>query len=618
MKKINIKLVFFLIFISTMSVTDLYSDSSDIKNENYYKLQNIIRDTVDYIPALMKKSNCPGLAVIIVNKDEVIWKRAFGFTGTDQSSLVDFHTIFSIQSMSKSFTTLGVLNGVKQGILDLDTPVIEYLPDFKVNSYFEKNPEEKISLRILLGHRAGFPHEAPVGNNYNVSKNSFIEHIKSINQTWLRFKVNEKYSYSNLGIDLAGYILGKVSGLGFEKYMEENIFFPAGMNRTSFDLEKIMVASNRASGTDRFINEIPVKVPMIPSGGLYTSIFDLSRYLRYVLDPENEEFTSLPGPEFLEKMYSIPLLMWDNTSSYGLGIVKKYRNDSYLFTHSGGGFGFNSDMRWYPEYNLGIAVLSNTADNISAELSNMILDRIIKETLIKNKFSKINPLIQDFSGKYRIKIHGQPLLTVTLTPGSGNQIILEDSTSGIYVLKEKQPSLFFTERGSCLDLSGSSPFWNNIPLEKIEFRKIEIIVLYALLTIFSGVLLLILLRSITRKIRKITITNPDKPVSKLFFSISILNSGISAGYLFSLYTFAQFLIYYGLPDNPGLPLMIRILLKIPWVILSFTFLQVSGLILIRRIRYMKIFERIVYYVLTVSSLILVALLFYWKMLPFQV
>ena len=619
MKTLNIKFVFIVIIISLVFITGLYSDSGSLKNKNYFKLQNIIRDTSDHIPALMKSSNCPGLAIILVGKEGIIWKRTFGFTGSDYKTIVNDQTIFSIQSMSKSFTALGILNGVKQEILDLDTPVIKYLPEFSVNSYFEENPEEKITLRMLLGHRAGFPHEASVGNNYDAGTSTFTEHIQSISDTWLRFKVNERYSYSNLGIDLAGYILGKVSELGFEKYLEKYIFVPAGMNQTTFDIDKIRESNNRATGTDRFINEIPVKIPMIPSGGLYTNVKDMASFLRYVLNPENEDSNSLPGHELLKEMYNIPLLMWDNNSGYGLCIVKEYRNDSYLLTHSGRGFGFNSDIRWYPEYGLGIAILSNTLDNISAGLSNTILDRIINETVLIEKFPRVNPLMHSSTGRYRIKSHGQPLWTITISQGDGNKIVLTDQWSDIHVLIEKQPSLYFTEKGTCLDLSVSPPRWNNILLEKIRFHKVEIIVLYGLIIIFSGTLLILSFRSVIRKIRKVTIIDPPaKGISKILFSISIFNSGLSAGYLFSLYSFASFLIYYGLPDNPGLPIMIRILLKVPWLILALTFIQISGLIFIRRIRYMRIFERVINYILVFSSIVLVALLFYWKMLPFQV
>jgi CubicO group peptidase (beta-lactamase class C family) len=75
--------------------------------------------------------------------------------------------LFSVQSVSKNFTAAAVLLAVLEGLLDLDRPISEYLPSFTVNSRFEEHPEKKMTLRLLLSHRAGFTHEAPVGNNYD-------------------------------------------------------------------------------------------------------------------------------------------------------------------------------------------------------------------------------------------------------------------------------------------------------------------------------------------------------------------------------------------------------------------------------------------------------------------
>jgi CubicO group peptidase (beta-lactamase class C family) len=82
--------------------------------------------------------------------------------------------------MSKSFAALGVLMVVQDGLLDLDAPITEYLPDFSVKSRFEDHPERKMTLRHLLSHRTGFSHEAPVGSNYDSRPTSFEEHVLSI------------------------------------------------------------------------------------------------------------------------------------------------------------------------------------------------------------------------------------------------------------------------------------------------------------------------------------------------------------------------------------------------------------------------------------------------------
>ena len=68
---------------------------------------------------------------------------------------------------------------------------------------------------MLLSHTAGFTHEAPVGNSNELDPGTFDEHVRSISDTWLRFPVGSGFAYSNLGIDLAGYILERVEGRPF-------------------------------------------------------------------------------------------------------------------------------------------------------------------------------------------------------------------------------------------------------------------------------------------------------------------------------------------------------------------------------------------------------------------
>ena len=164
------------------------------------------------IPQLMAEQGIPGLAVALVDKDQVLWTEGFGHVDRDDSAPVTADTMFAVQSMSKNFTATAVMQAVGAGRLDLDEPITTYLPDFTVHSAFEEHPERKITLRMLLSHTAGFTMEAPIGNNYELEPGEFDEHVRSISDTWLRFPVGTGYAYSNLGIDLAGFILERTYG----------------------------------------------------------------------------------------------------------------------------------------------------------------------------------------------------------------------------------------------------------------------------------------------------------------------------------------------------------------------------------------------------------------------
>lgn len=108
--------------------------------------------------------------------------------------------------------------------------------------------------------------------------------MRSISDTWLRFPVGSGYAYSNLGIDLAGYILERVEGKPFADVMRDSLLKPLGMERSTFDRATIRESTDRAVGHVRMYPEPPLDVPMTAAGGLYASAADLGRFLRFQLN----------------------------------------------------------------------------------------------------------------------------------------------------------------------------------------------------------------------------------------------------------------------------------------------------------------------------------------------
>src|SRR5215208_3904880 len=148
-------------------------------------IADIIAKYREVIPQRMQQEHVAGLAVAVVDDQHILWAEGFGYTDWDEKIPVTPNTLFSIQSMSKSFTATAVMFAVQDGLVDLDEPITTYLPDFHINSIFEEHPEKKITLRMLLSHTAGFAHEAPYGSNFDHPAYSFEKHIASISDTWL-------------------------------------------------------------------------------------------------------------------------------------------------------------------------------------------------------------------------------------------------------------------------------------------------------------------------------------------------------------------------------------------------------------------------------------------------
>jgi CubicO group peptidase (beta-lactamase class C family) len=313
-----------------------------------------------------------------VDDKRIFWEEEFGFVDGNGSRPIDVNTMFSIQSMTKSFTALAVLMAVQDGMVSLDTPIKAYLPEFTVNSIFDENPEEKITLRHLLTHRAGFTHEAPFGSNYD-DRNDFQRHIESISSTWLRYPVGYRLSYSNLGFAVAGYLLQQRSGRPFPQYVKETIFDPLRMRSSSLDMTVIEETENRAVGHSPHQSRVPLRIPMIPSGGIYTTIGDMAKYLQFHINKGVVNGQRILRADLIEEMHRIQFANARQRSGYCLGLIREPVSHTYNLYHSGAGYGFSSDMIMYPELELGVVLLCNSSNN---EFSSWRLRNVIDKCIV--------------------------------------------------------------------------------------------------------------------------------------------------------------------------------------------------------------------------------------------
>ena len=444
----------------------------------------------------MRKQGIQGFAIALVTDEKVLWAEGIGCTDQTCLTQVTQDTPFSIQSMSKSFTATSVLIAVQDGLLDLDAPISTYLPDFTVNSIFDERPQDIITLRMLLSHTAGFTHEAPVGNNFDLEPGTWETHIASISETWLKYPVGRDWFYANLGIDLAGYILERQAEIPFQEYTKKHLFKPLEMQNSTFCREEIEGLSNRAIGQSGLFQHIPLVTTIMPSGGLYSSVNDMAQYLQFHINRGSFAGQSILDTQLIEQMYR-PHYQASATHSYGLGLyIKQGRYDAIKLLHNGGSFGFTSQMTWYPDLKIGVVWLSNSQDHDLLDwLSNAILDDLIDaspevyaaraeahpytapdppgfpamlsetELIDRIRQAGLKPeeserqKWKNYAGAYAIRVWGQANDIVRLR--SGEQLEING-----YPLVEVEPGLFFDPDGEAIDFRGEIPTGRNIKLEK--------------------------------------------------------------------------------------------------------------------------------------------------------
>lgn len=446
----------------------------------------------------MRKQGILGFAIALVTDEEVLWTEGFGCIDKTCQTQVSEDTPFSIQSMSKSMTATAVLLAVEDGLLDLDEPISTYLPEFTVHSIFDERPQDLITLRMLLSHTAGFTHEAPVGNNNDLDPGTWETHIASISDTWLKYPVGQGYSYSNLGIDLAGYILEQQAGVPFQLYVKTHLFEPLGMDNSTFDPEEIERQTNRAIGQSGIYQQIPPITPMMPSGGASASANDMARYLQFHINRGSVSGQSVLDPHLIELM-DRPHFQASKANNYGLGLnITQGQFDAKKVFHNGGGFGYMSQMIWYPDLKIGIAWLSNSQENehdLFGWFSNAILDDVINgspdiyaKRAITNPFtpstvpsdpalisqSEVVERIQlsalepdqlqqerwkEYTGCYGFRKWGQTIFFVCVR--SGKQLEFNG-----YPVFEVEPGLFYALDGEVIDFRGAIPTVSNTELVK--------------------------------------------------------------------------------------------------------------------------------------------------------
>ncbi len=416
----------------------------------------IVKELTASLPAWAKEKDVPGVAVAVVDDKEILWQGVYGFTSRAKDKPVTPRTLFSIQSMSKSFTALAVLIAVQDGFLDLDRPITEYLPDFTVHSRFEMDPERKMTLRHLLSHRAGFTHEAPVGGNFDSRPHTFSEHILSIFDTWLRYPVGYRYSYSNLGFDLAGWILEKRSGVPFAKYVRDKVLAPLGMTDSTLDIEAILKTEDRAVGhvapSLKVAGGIPVEVPMIPAGGVYTNILDMARYLMFHINKGRADQAQLLQRELIEAMHSVQLPEKHERFGYGLGLLSSHIGLETCFSHGGGGYGFTTWMTMYPGLKLGVVVLTNSEQNsVIGPVSNLI-NKIIQDGIAPPGRELETPTVDT---KSPLPATDERVKRLAGSYAADTAIIgTKDGVFGITVAKEFYPLTFYADAGEAVGLFG--------------------------------------------------------------------------------------------------------------------------------------------------------------------
>jgi len=326
----------------------------------------------------VKNSAVPGIAVSLFSKNKIIYLKGFGYTDKTKTKEVDENTRFAYQSTGKSIVATVTMKAVQDGLINLDDPIIDYYPEFLVQSTFERDPQKKITFRHLLSHSSGIQEGAPPGNGVDEKGESydptFEERIASIQGSWLRYPVGSASTYSNFGIDLVTYGLQRASGKDYPEFLKDSFGSLLGMNSIIYDRETALQDNDTAKGYLGYTEAVIRDSVAYGAGMPFISIKDLATFAQFLLNKG-----SLSDKRILEEKYLDEMFEGDYSqdyfggfgarySNYGIGIfLNNINQEIKLLHHPGGAFGYNSNLVIIPELDFGIVVMSNNEYNFPVE-----------------------------------------------------------------------------------------------------------------------------------------------------------------------------------------------------------------------------------------------------------
>jgi CubicO group peptidase (beta-lactamase class C family) len=315
-----------------------------------------------YIQKEMTQKGVPGLAIAIVSGQQIVYSRGYGYASLNTRSPVTPQTIFDLASCSKSFTALATLILWHEGLIDLDKPLVHYIPEFRLAD----GDYSKITIRQLLQQTSGLHGDVADPVLYHGGSNAFSELISAMSKAHLANPPGSVFEYANSNYALLGALVERVSGIQFEDFVQEYIFAPLAMQNSTCKPD-VAAQHERASGHQLLLGkvvarDVPVYRSAIPAGWIMSSAEDMGRWLIANLNDGLIDRKQVIPAELIETMHTTGLTFTedDKEAGYGMGWFTGFtENNEPVLWHGGDTTNFLSEMILLPEQKLGIAMLVN-------------------------------------------------------------------------------------------------------------------------------------------------------------------------------------------------------------------------------------------------------------------
>jgi CubicO group peptidase (beta-lactamase class C family) len=344
MKQTNLRLCCLVVLCVVLFVVN-----STAKPNDFSELDRVV-------PEELKATNTPGAVIVVVSGNQVVYQKAFGVANVETNAPLQPEMLFRLGSTTKMFTAAALLTLAENGKIKLNEPIGERVKglDPKI---------AKVTPHHLLSNSAGIrDFAAPVVSNDDASLGNMV---RSWKDDVFFAEQGEIYSYSSPGFWLSGFVIEELQGKPYADAMNELIFKPLGMERTTlrpFLAITYPFATGHAldNGKPAIIRPMFNNAAMWPAGSIFSNAKDLSRWVIALLNDGRVDGRQVLSASLINQMVQHHMPVPGETDSYyGYGLTVSKHKGLEFVGHGGFSRGYGSMIQMVPSRKFAVIVLTN-------------------------------------------------------------------------------------------------------------------------------------------------------------------------------------------------------------------------------------------------------------------
>jgi CubicO group peptidase (beta-lactamase class C family) len=364
-----------------------------------------------WVDAQRAYEEIPGISMAVVYDQELVWSEGFGYAHPDRRLEATPQTVYSICSISKLFTSIGVMQQRDGGRLRLDDPVGEHLDWFNIE---DKYPDAApVTIEGILTHSSGLPRESDFPY-WSPPSFPFPTHEQIVDRLGTQAELYPAYTYfqySNLGLTLAGEIVAAVSGESYDDYIARYILDPLGMDNTFTAIPvsehgRRMAVGYTARTRDgtRHLVELFEARGISPAAGFASTVEDLAKFASWQFRVLHHDADEVLARNTLREMYRVHWVDPDWETHWGLGFATWRSGDKTFVGHGGSCPGYRSSLNIQPDGKIAATVMVNSSGVNTGRFTSQaqaIMAPAIKAALDTSSEAKsMDPELEIYLGTY--------------------------------------------------------------------------------------------------------------------------------------------------------------------------------------------------------------------------